>query len=174
MALLEARDWAKYGVGGRSWNNIHDRAVRFTPPGGDPLDHVIRSASHPNLAVSEAAIRGARMLRRAGPVFMVAGLGLDAHQIYTAPPSQRGDVAGRVASEAGGGFLGAGAGVGLCVAFGIVTSGWGLLACGAIGGLGGGYAGGRIYRAARPKQAIETMGQEGYLDAQDVGLAPYQ
>ena len=45
--------------------------------------------------------------------------------------------------------MGTGAAVGACLVFGIVTGGWGLLACGVVGGLGGGWlgakAGERIY-----------------------------
>lgn len=174
VALLEARDWAKYGVGGRNWANVHERAARFTPPGSDPLDRIIRTASQPNQAISHAAIRGARLLRRAGPVFVVVGLGLDAHEVYSAPPDQRGDVAARVASEAGGGFLGAGAGVGLCLVFGIASGGWGLLACGAIGGLGGSVAGGQIYRSARPQDAIREIGEQGCVSQGHAQLMPYQ
>ena len=43
-----------------------------------------------------------------------------------------------------GGSAGAGVGVGVCLVFGIATGGWGLLACGVVGGVGGGLVGSHI------------------------------
>lgn len=171
-ALLEARDWAKYGVGGRSWDNIYNRASARAAQEGlrtgvmiDPLDRIIQTATTPNVEVSDAAIRGAKFLRRAGPIFIVAGVLVDGYEIYSAPEGERGHVAGRVASEAGGGFLGGGLGVGVCIAFGIATSGWGLLACGAVGGIGGSYAGGKIYQSVNPRRSLMEMEETGMLDS---------
>ncbi|MFN3987116.1 MAG: hypothetical protein ACK4KV_16600 [Rhodocyclaceae bacterium] len=170
VTVLEARDWAKYGVGGRSWDNMVSHASRGLPPSADPLDRLIGSASRSNAGVSEAAIRGARMLRNGGPIFMVVGVGVSAHEIASAPAEERTYVAGRLASEAGGGALGSGLGVGVCIAFGLATSGWGLLACGLVGGAAGGYAGGTAYRSVNPPETIRQIEREGQIDTQRVRL----
>lgn len=173
VTLIEARDWAKYGVGGRSWDNMLRHASKGLPPSADPLDRLIGSSSRSNTGVSEAAIRGARMLRHGGPVFIVAGLGMSAHEIIAAPEEDRAQVAEQLAAEAGGGFLGSGLGVGVCIAFGVATSGWGLLACGLIGGVTGGYAGGAAYRSMNPQETVRQIQLDGMVDTQRVRLVPY-
>ncbi|NMG72902.1 hypothetical protein [Parazoarcus communis] len=173
VTVLEARDWAKYGVGGRSWENMTRHASRGLPPSADPLDRLIGSASRSNTGVSEAAIRGARMLRSGGPIFLIVGVGVSAHEIASAPAEERPHVAGQVAAEAGGGFLGSGLGVGVCIAFGVATSGWGLIGCGLVGGAAGGYAGGTAYRSLNPPETMRQIERDGQIDTQRVRLVPY-
>ena len=57
----------------------------------------------------------------------------------------------------------------ICIAFGITTSGWGLLACGVIGGAGGGYlgskAGNKIYLLKQ--EYIKTSNMNKGFDVYD-------
>jgi hypothetical protein len=63
------------------------------------------------------------------------------YTLLTTPEDQLGRVLAEELGGAAGGSAGTALGVGACLAFGIATSGWGLLACGVVGGLGGGYVG---------------------------------
>ena len=131
------------------------------------MDIVIRGATKLSSDISTLAIHGAKLLKKAGPIFTVAGLSMDAHELYQTPPEQRAWVAGRMGSETAGSAVGSGLGVGVCLAVGLVTSGWGLLACGLVGGVGGGYAGERIYESRNPRATITEIQRDGaiHMDA---------
>jgi hypothetical protein len=69
-----------------------------------------------------------------------------------------------------GSTAGAGGAAAACLAFGVATGGWGLLACAAVGGIGGGltgtYAGNQLYYPANP--AIDEKAREtGLIEATD-------
>ena len=156
--LFEIRDWKEYGVGGRSYANVQTRYLGrgFSSPALE--EQMIRGATHANTGISEAALKGARYLKAGGRVIVVISIATTAYTILTADPK---DLERLIYEESGafvGGSAGAGLATGACLVFGIATGGWGLLACGVIGGMAGGFAGShvgsRIYYARKPN--IET------------------
>lgn len=161
LTVLEIRDWKTYGVGGRTWNNIYARASNRA---SDAHGKILSGAVSPNKGISEAAIRGARSLRGAGAAFVVIGIGVSANTIISAPPEARLGVAKDEAVYVGSGMLGAEAGVGLCLAFGIATGGWGLLACAVVGGGTGGLIADRFVRPNRPQDVIQRMQRDGWIE----------
>jgi hypothetical protein len=85
--------------------------------------------------------RATPTLRWVGRGFLVIGIGISAYRIATATPEELPRVLGEEGGGWLGGFGGSALGAGACIAFGIVTEGFGLLLCGAVGGIGGGLAG---------------------------------
>jgi hypothetical protein len=145
-ALYEIRDWSKYGYPGRTFDNMTRYYNNQGIHGEAVFDKLIDGAARSNAAADEAALRGARFLRHGGKVVMVVGVAVSAARIWNASEEELPRVIGEEVGGLGGGALGAGLGVGACILFGIATSGWGLLACGVvgggIGGVGGSYLGG--------------------------------
>jgi hypothetical protein len=166
--LFEVRDWAEYGPGGRSLRNVEARYVRRGYSGAGLHQQMIRGATHPNTGISNTAIRGARYLRHGGRVILVISLPVTAYVLLTTPPDQLPRVLSREAGGFLGGAAGSGLGVGACLVFGIATGGWGLLACGIVGGVAGGalgtLGGERAYAAARPGVETQVL-RTGILDA---------
>ncbi len=85
--------------------------------------------------------RATPALRWVGRGFLVIGIGISAYRIANATPEELPRVLGEEGGGWLGGFGGSALGAGACIAFGIVTEGFGLLLCGAVGGIGGGLAG---------------------------------
>lgn len=139
-ALYEIRDWREYGRGGRSYDNMvrryHARGVPQSQIPGRIIDGAVRS----NAGVNQA-MRGAAYLRHGGTVLIVVGVAISAARIWNASDDELSRVIGEELGGFVGGSLGAGAGVGICIVFGIASGGWGLLACGVIGGVAGGIGG---------------------------------
>jgi hypothetical protein len=163
VILLEARDNWKYGWGGRTFPNLQRR---YAVPGVDNnaiLQKILKGATSPNVELTETAMRGARYLSYGGKAIIVVSVATTGYRLLNTPAEEL----PRVMSEEGGSFIGGAVGaeaaVGLCLVFGIVTGGWGLLGCGVLGGLAGGIVGGelgnRLYYSASPRvvaQANET------------------
>lgn len=65
-----------------------------------------------------------------------------------------------------GGAVGGGFAVGACIVFGVATSGWGLLACGVIGGGVGGLVGGsaanNVYRLKEDYMQNSKISKDGF------------
>lgn len=147
-AVYTIRDWRKYGSGGRTWANVEKRYMAKGVSGEAMYDHIIKGAQKSNATVDSAALRGAAFLKNGGRVVLLVGVGISAARILSAREHEL----PRVIGEEAGGFLGGNAGAGLaigaCMIFGVATGGWGLLACGAVGGIGGGmlaeYGAGRL------------------------------
>lgn len=109
-----------------------------------------------------------------GRVIVVFSVATTAYVFLTAPQEKL----ERLVYEEVGGFIGGGVVANLaasaCLIFGIASGGWGLLACGILGGLGGDvvgtYAGNRLYYSRNPRieQKIESA---GVVDAAE--LTPY-
>ena len=150
--LLELRDQAQYGLGGRSYSNMSRRYYQQGLRGADIHARILRGATTPNVEITASALRGARYLRHGGRVIIVVGLATTAYTLLTTPEEQLPRVMAEEAGGMAGGALGTSAAVGLCLIFGVATAGWGLLACGVVGGMAGGYlgsqAGNRLYYAA--------------------------
>ncbi|WP_141699304.1 hypothetical protein [Candidatus Thiosymbion oneisti] len=140
QTIYEIRDWREYGRGGRTSPNM----VRYYQKQGVPRSgipgRILSGAQRSNLGVN-AAMRGASYLKNGGTVLIVVGVALSAARIWNASDEELPRVIGQELGGFIGGGLGAGAGIGVCLVFGIVTSGWGLLACGVVGGLAGGVGG---------------------------------
>lgn len=139
--IFEIRDWAEYGVGGRTMRNLERRYVVRGFSGEALSEKLIQGALHPNTGISASAIRGARYLRNGGRVLVPFGVAVTAYTVVTAPQE---DLPRVIAEESGsflGGTVGSGVAVTACLVFGIATGGWGLLACGVVGGIAGGAAG---------------------------------
>lgn len=152
--LFEIRDWKEYGAGGRTFRNIERKYVGRGLSGDALYTEMYTAATHPNTGISEAAIRGARYLKYGGRLIVIVSVTTTAYRLMTTPPDQMERVIHEEAGGLAGGALGSGIAVGVCLAFGVVTGGWGLLACGAIGGLAGGiggdWIGDKIYFSRHP------------------------
>ncbi len=159
--LFEIRDWKEYGVGGRTYTNVQARYARrgFTSPTLE--QQMIRGATHANTGISEAALKGARYLKYGGRVVFVISIGTTGYTLLTAEPKNLERLIHEEAGAFAGGSAGAGLATGACLIFGIATGGWGLLACGVIGGMAGGFAGSqignRIYYSRRPNVETEVI-----------------
>ena len=114
VVALEARDWATYGPGGRTFDNLMRR--KMAKPGvteQDALRDILRTARTSNADIDARVGSFAKHLRRGGGVLAVAGLGLTAHEIIEAPEEERGEVAARAGVSMAGGLIGAEVGVAL-------------------------------------------------------------
>jgi hypothetical protein len=163
--VLEIRDHAKYGWGGRSYPNMlrRDRSSGWR-------------ASH--LGINDAALRGARFLKNGGRVVLVVSLATTAAALLTASEEELPRV-----SYAAGGAVGSGLAVAGCLVLGITTGGWGLLACGVVAGLGGGdvgqKAGERLYYLGQATKlsdgfvfGAEDLASEPVMPAQLIRTLP--
>lgn len=143
QGLYEIRDWQQYGRGGRTYPNM----VRYYQAQGIPNSaipgRILDGATRSNVNVNQA-MRGASYLRHGGRILIVVGVAVSAARIWNASDEELSRVIGEELGGFVGGGLGAGAGIGICLLFGIASGGWGLLACGAIGGIAGGVGGSKI------------------------------
>lgn len=166
--LFEIRDNIKYGLGGRTPKNMYKRAVQKGARGAAVYDRMIRGATTPNTEMTAAMLKGARYLKYGGRVIVVISIATTAYTLLTASQEDM----ERIFAEEAGGFIGGGAGsslaVGLCLVFGVGTGGWGLLACGALGGIGGGalgsYLGGKTYYSSRGNEIMTQAERGGIID----------
>lgn len=147
MLGLEARDWHKYGPGGRNFSNLMRRNANAGRFGDDAYRYMLQSATRSNPTYDANVARGARVLRGGGGVIAVVGLGATAHDIWQAPAAQRPAMVQRSAVGMAGGYVGAelgmlGAGA-LAAVFFASPPGWVVIAIGAVG-VAGGVAGGMI------------------------------
>lgn len=109
MLAAEARDWAKYGAGGRNFNNLMKRSqanpARATWARDDHLRQILRNVEKTNPAVDAAVLRNARYLKAGGAILMVAGLGWTYHEYQNTPASQKAEFIRREAVTTVGGGL---------------------------------------------------------------------
>ncbi len=147
--ILDLRDANKYGIGGRSYENLEKRLITKGVAASEVPNELMKGAVKPNKAVSDAAIKGAAFLQSGGRVIIIISISATAYTLLTAPEDKLEQVIYEEIGGVAGGAVGGGLGVGLCIAFGIATSGWGLLACGVVGGGAGGLlgaeAGSKVY-----------------------------
>lgn len=173
MAGLEARDWQKYGVGGRTFENLVRRNAAQGRVGPAAWENILRSATTPNPEVSRSVARGAQFLRRGGGVLAVAGLAVSAHEIYNAPPGERGQLAARTGVGLAGGLVGTEIAVGLlAVGAGLLAAtppGWVILAVGLIGGIAGGVIADRVFFPAEVEPVARHLGDGYPVDPQRLG-----
>jgi len=137
--VLEIRDQLKYGKGGRSYDNLVKRAGNKIAPETLP-NYLLANATKSNAEINDAALKGAKFLKNGGRAVVILSISATAYILLTAPEDKLERILYEEISGAAGGMAG-GAGVGLCILLGIATSGWGLLACGVIGGGVGGVLG---------------------------------
>jgi len=142
--ILDLRDQLKYGLGGRTYNNLEQRALRSGMPQAQIPNKLLRNATKPNTAISNLAIKGASFLKHGGKAVIVISISFTAYTLLTAPEHKLEQIIYEELGGVAGGTLGGGSAVGLCILFGIATSGWGLLACGVVGGGLGGLAGSSV------------------------------
>lgn len=143
--LFEIRDNFKYGLGGRTHRNMSRYYARQGVSSHVLDDRIIRGARNANRSVSSRAMSSARYLKHGGKIVLVFAISATVYTYLTASE----DELERLIYEDVGGLIGGGLGVGACLLFGIATGGWGLLACGVIGGIGGSMAGEQIYYSQR-------------------------
>jgi hypothetical protein len=160
FAGLEARDWQKYGVGGRTFENLMARNAAGRT-GTAAYEDILGSAVRSNAEVTASVARGARFLRRGGAVLGVTGLAVSAYDIARAPAGQRGAVAqqqalgfagGLVGSEVAAGLLAIGAGL-----FAATPPGWVVIGVGLVGGLVGGVISDRIFYPPKHEPIAHRM-----------------
>ena len=112
--------------------------ARFS--GNAAYEAIIKGAQKSNTSVNSSALRGAAFLKRGGRVVLVVGAGMSAARILSAREHELPRVVGEEAAGFAGGAAGSSALIGACMIFGIASGGWGLLACGALGGIAGAHA----------------------------------
>ena len=146
-ALFEVRDSVKYGMGGRTYENMAAYTQKKAARKGIRLsdlevdESLIESALRSNKEVSKGAKNGAKYLKHGGKILLVFSISATAYTLLTAPEGELERIIYEEIGGAAGGWMGAGLGAGGCLVFGIATSGWGLLACGVVGGFAGGVGG---------------------------------
>lgn len=140
QGIYEIRDWRQYGRGGRTYPNMVRRYQARGVPQSQIPGRILDGATRSNVGVNQA-VRGASYLRHGGTVLIVVGVAVSAARIWNASDEELPRVIGEELGGFIGGGIGAGAGVGICLVFGIASGGWGLLACGVIGGVAGGVGG---------------------------------
>ncbi len=164
--VLELRDQLKYGIGGRSYNNLEKRALKRGVPTAELPATMLRNAVRPNQGVSNAALKGAQFLKHGGRAVVVVSISATAYTLLTAPEGQLEGIFYEEVGGVAGGIAGGGAGVGLCILFGIGSGGWGLLACGVVGGglggLVGAEAGGHVFLLKEEYVQSSQIGKEGF------------
>jgi hypothetical protein len=164
--LLEARDWRQYGVGGRTLPNLV-RRNQLRDPSLTPeanLRRVIGSAGRTNATVDASVLRHARALRTGGTVLMVLGAGLTLREYQQTSTAERPEFIRREAAGFAGGAIAAGLATAVLLTFalpGLVVVGLGLIA-----GVAGGWAGQRLYLAARGSEAERQAQRNGVVSAQ--------
>lgn len=171
-AVLEVRDRITYGKGGRSWENIYARAARKPD---DIYSRILDRSLQENSDVSEGAINGMKFLKKAGPIFIVLGLGTVVSDIVVAKPGHRLQATEHDAALITADALGTEVTVGMCVAFGLVSGGWALLAVGLIGGSAGVYLTDRFVYPHHPRVTLEEMQRTGHISTLSAWSAnPYR
>ena len=164
FAIYKARDTLKYGQGGRTYPNmIHyaQKTQKEVNTIAQANKYLLKSATRPNTKINSASLKVGKYLKHGGRVAVVFGVALSAHTILTAEEYRLEEVVSREAGSFVGGAFATSATVGICLVFGIVTGGWGLLAVGIIAGTGGGMAGGylaeKIYHYVGPNAVTATV-----------------
>ncbi len=142
--ILDLRDNIKYGLGGRNYSNLEKRKLNQGFDKNSVHDELLKSAVKPNEAISDAAVKGATFLKNGGRAIVFVSISATAYMLLTAPEEKLEQMLYEEVGGVAGGTIGGGAGVGICIAFGIATSGWGLLACGVVGGGAGGLLGAEV------------------------------
>ena len=161
LAGLEARDWQKYGVGGRTFENLMARNAAAGRSGTAAYEYILGSAVRSNAEVTASVARGARFLRGGGAVLGVAGLAVSAYDIAHAPAGQRGALAERHAVGFAGGLVGSEAAAGLlAIGAGLLAAtppGWVVIGVGLIGGIAGGVIADRIFYPPKHEPIARRM-----------------
>ena len=169
--VLEARDWNKYGMGGRTYSNLARKADADIARGAKYAkgltreEVLISGAMRPQALLKPQFLEAARYLKYGGPIMLVLGAGLTAQEIASAPKQDR----NRVIAEEAGGFVGGelaaeGAAIALLT---VGTGGLGLVAIagvalvGVAGGVAGSWLADKLYYAhqANVTQQAQTTGQ---------------
>ena len=94
-------------------------------------------------------------------MFFVSGLSISVAEVVLSDPRRRVEIAKKETLDAGAGALGSEAGVGLCMVFGIASGGWGLLACGLVGGVGGSILADHVVYPVHPDAALRELRDDG-------------
>lgn len=170
--ILEIRDSVKYGWRGRTYSNMFGRYRARGSHGARVYAELIEGAGKPNPGISRAALRGARYLKNGGRVVFVISIATTAAVLLTASEEELPQILYEEGGATLGGAAGSGLAVGACMVFGVATGGWGLLACGLVGGLAGGFvgsdAGERLFYLDR-----ETPVRDGFvLGARELASEP--
>ncbi len=133
--------------------------------------YLLKSATRPNTKINSASFKVGKYLKNGGRVAVVVGVALSAHTILTAEEYRLEEVISREAGSFVGGALATSATVGICMIFGILSGGWGLLAVGIIAGAGGsiigGYLGEKTYQHVGSNVVTETM-KKGVILSRDL------
>lgn len=144
VVAFELRDWQKYGVGGRNFDNMqayNANKYGVKPNSAAMFERLIDGAKRPNAGVSAGMVQSAKALRFAGRIALPVSISASAYNIMTAPDDKLGAVISEEAGGMAGGFIGTGLAVAGYLALASNPVGWAVLTVGAIGGIAGGYFG---------------------------------
>ena len=167
----EVYDWRRYGLGGRTFNNLERRAAARRPQAQPARNnYLVNKATQANPQATNAVLRAARYLRYGGPVVFLAGAGASAHELLTAAPELRPEIARRQAAGATGGAVLSGLAIGIAlVGFGV--AGPALIAVGLVAGIAGGIVGEQRYYAWSSTSVVDGLCRNGSITKDD--LLPY-
>jgi hypothetical protein len=151
--VLEVRDQIKYGLGGRSYENLSRRAERTATATVTKESRLIAGAMKPQSLMDAKYLEAAHYLKYGGPIMLVLGAGLSAKEIASSSKADR----PRVIAEEAGGFVGGelaseSAAIALLA---VGTGGLGLVAIagiavvGVVGGIAGTWLADKLYYAHR-------------------------
>jgi hypothetical protein len=165
--LAEARDWRKYGPGGRSFDNLLGRSMknseRMTWSRGDHLRQMLRNVDKTNPKVTAGVLRNARFLRGGGSVLFIAGLGWTAYEYQQTPVAQRAEFLKREGVSMLGGAVATGLAVALVISApvsGVVVFGVALVA-----GVAGSTLAEGVYRSMQGGALMEQIRVRGVIDS---------
>ncbi|MCW8800678.1 MAG: thiamine pyrophosphate-dependent enzyme, partial [Desulfobacter sp.] len=72
--ILDLRDNFRYGLGGRAYDNLEKRAISKGIKPADIPNELLKNATKPNKAISDAAIKGAKFLKHGGKAVVVISI----------------------------------------------------------------------------------------------------
>ena len=139
--VLEARDYAQYGWGGRNEENLKQRALRgdrYVPSKMSLDEYLIRGATSSNTGVSDAVVRASSYLRAGGKLLIPLGVGLSLYAVAEAPSGSKLKAAGEEGAGMAGGALASEAAVVLMIVLTPETGGLFLFGIALVAGMGGG------------------------------------
>jgi hypothetical protein len=159
----ELRDNLKYGLGGRTPDNLVARNMERGLSEQEALAKVLSTVDKPNVAVTESVLKGAKYLKGGGAVLFVGGIALSGYEVYKADPKDRPALIKKEAVTTGTSMLATDLVVG--VAFMLGATGIGLIAIGVVAGVAASYGAEKLYYAHQQSDALNTFTSAGSVHA---------
>ncbi len=164
----EIRDISKYGMGGRSFDNLIKRQAERGIAGEAAVNKVFSTIDKPNTAVTEQMLKTSKILRSGGAIFFVGGAALTGYEIYQAAPNERPEIAKKAVGTTIAGFIASDLAIGVAIMLG--ATGVGLIAIGVVAGIAAVYGTEQIFFAEHASTQIKSLKSNGIINSH--GLMP--